>query len=311
MNTTLFKYALEVERTRSITQAAENLLIAQPNLSKALRETEDSLGYAIFHRTPRGAFPTEKGVRFLEIAREITQQLKKMEEIGSLGDERTQRLSVSMPRGSYIAKALIRFAGTLDRNKGIELNITETGSMATVANVLDGDFGLGIVRYQTIYEKYFQDYLAEKGLCSQLIWDFSYLALMSRRHSMAGKRPLCEEDLRGSMEIVHGDTAVPYLSAGSVPQPTATDGRQRIYLYERANQFELLHHLPESFMKVSPVPQDMLERYGLVQRRCDFTGGRCKDLLIYRKDYTLSPLDRQFVDTVYQTKNEVAFCQYD
>lgn len=77
MNTTLFKYALEVERTRSITQAAENLLIAQPNLSKALREAEDSLGYAIFHRTPRGAFPTEKGVRFLEIAREITQQLKR------------------------------------------------------------------------------------------------------------------------------------------------------------------------------------------------------------------------------------------
>ena len=42
MNTTLFKYALEVERTRSITQAAENLLIAQPNLSKALREAEET-----------------------------------------------------------------------------------------------------------------------------------------------------------------------------------------------------------------------------------------------------------------------------
>ena len=61
MNTTIFQYALEVERTRSITQAAENLLIAQPNLSKAIRETEEALGYTIFHRTPRGAFPTEKG----------------------------------------------------------------------------------------------------------------------------------------------------------------------------------------------------------------------------------------------------------
>ena len=43
MNTTIFQYALEVERTRSITQAAENLLIAQPNLSKAIRETVDAL----------------------------------------------------------------------------------------------------------------------------------------------------------------------------------------------------------------------------------------------------------------------------
>ena len=54
VNTTIFQYALEVERTRSITQAAENLLIAQPNLSKAIRETEEALGYTIFHRTPRG-----------------------------------------------------------------------------------------------------------------------------------------------------------------------------------------------------------------------------------------------------------------
>ena len=53
---------------------------------------------------------------------------------------------------------------TLDRQKGMELNITETGSMATIGNVLGGNFGLGIVRYQTVYEKYFQDYLTEKGL---------------------------------------------------------------------------------------------------------------------------------------------------
>ena len=99
MNTTIFQYALEVERTRSITQAAENLLIAQPNLSKAIRETEEALGYTIFHRTPRGAFPTEKGVRFLDAARAIVQQLKRMEQIAGDGDGRVQRLSLSMPRG--------------------------------------------------------------------------------------------------------------------------------------------------------------------------------------------------------------------
>lgn len=311
MNTTLFKYVLEVERTRSITQAAENLLIAQPNLSKAIKEAEESLGYTIFHRTPRGAFPTEKGVRFLEAARNIVQQLKKMEEIADNADENVQRLSVSMPRGSYISKALIRFVSTLDRQKGMELNITETGSMATIGNVLGGNFGLGIVRYQTVYEKYFQDYLTEKGLCSELIWEFSYLALMSRRHSMAQKRPLREDDLSRSIEIVHGDTMVPYLSAGSVAQSGDAGERQRIYLYERANQFDLLYHIPESFMKVSPIPQDILERYSLVQRRCEFANNRCKDLLIYRKDYTLTPLDRRFIDKVYQIKNEVAFCEYD
>ena len=34
MNTLHFKYAVEIEKTRSITQAAENLYMAQPNLSR-------------------------------------------------------------------------------------------------------------------------------------------------------------------------------------------------------------------------------------------------------------------------------------
>ena len=54
MNTIQFKYAIEVERTGSISQAAENLYMAQPNLSKAIRELEESLGFTVFERTPRG-----------------------------------------------------------------------------------------------------------------------------------------------------------------------------------------------------------------------------------------------------------------
>ena len=51
MNTQHLKYAVEVERTGSITQAADNLYMAQPNLSKAIKELEDTLGISIFRRT--------------------------------------------------------------------------------------------------------------------------------------------------------------------------------------------------------------------------------------------------------------------
>ena len=43
MNTLYLRYAVEIEKTRSITQAAENLYMAQPNLSKAVKELETSL----------------------------------------------------------------------------------------------------------------------------------------------------------------------------------------------------------------------------------------------------------------------------
>ena len=44
MNLKQLRYAVEIERTGSITQAAKNLYMAQPNLSKAVRELEDELG---------------------------------------------------------------------------------------------------------------------------------------------------------------------------------------------------------------------------------------------------------------------------
>jgi hypothetical protein len=54
MNTRFFKYAIKIERTRSITRAAENLYMAQPNLSKAVKELEYTVGFSIFERTTKG-----------------------------------------------------------------------------------------------------------------------------------------------------------------------------------------------------------------------------------------------------------------
>ena len=48
MNTQLFIYALEVQKTGSITQAANNLFMSQPTLSKAIKELELLLGFAVF-----------------------------------------------------------------------------------------------------------------------------------------------------------------------------------------------------------------------------------------------------------------------
>ena len=52
MNTLYLKYVLEVEQSGSISQAAQNLFMAQPNLSKAIKDLEAELGYAIFIEPP-------------------------------------------------------------------------------------------------------------------------------------------------------------------------------------------------------------------------------------------------------------------
>jgi DNA-binding transcriptional LysR family regulator len=308
MNTLHFKYAVEVERTRSITQAAENLFMAQPNLSKAIKELEDTLGIEIFERTPKGVVPTSKGAEFLVYAKNVLDQLGKMEHLYRPEDAECQSFKISIPRGSYIASAFTRFAAGLDTDKEIDVYVQETNSMQAISNVADEGFSLGIIRCQTDYESYFLDYLEEKRLVSEPIWEFEYLALMSRRHPLASAKKVVFDELVQYIEIVHGDTAIPYLPAVKVRK---SDAKKCIYVYERCSQFDLLSSIPKTYMWVSPIPDHFLDLYGLVQRKCHAANHKYKDLLVYPKGYEFTALDRQFIDRLFASKNEVAFRQYD
>ena len=72
-----------------------------------------------------------------------------------------------------------------------------------------------------------------------------------------------------------------------------------------ASRFELLSRNPQAFMWVSPVSQELSDRYSLVHRPCVDSRRRYKDVLIYRQDYTLSALDKQFIAQLIATKREL------
>lgn len=315
MNTMHLKYAVEVEKTGSISQAAENFFTGQPNLSKAIKELEDTLGIVIFKRTSKGVKPTEQGREFLGYAKQILVQLEKMESIHISQQEREacQAFKVSIPRGSYISAAFANFVSGLDMDKGIDITIQETNSLQTIANVADHGFNLGIIRYQTLYENYFMDYLKNKSLDSEIIWEFSTLVLMSSKHPLGKCKKIDLDELkRISVEIIHGDNVVPYLPMAEFKQTSAENcGGKKVFVYERGSQLELLTRVKNSFMWVSPLPQELLVRYGLVQRRCHIKHNVFKDLLVYAPHYKFNATDKLFLNKLYEVKNEIAFIDYE
>ena len=311
MNTLHFKYAVEVERTRSITQAADNLFMAQPNLSKAIKELEDTLGIVIFKRTPRGVSPTSKGAKFLVYAKNILAEIDKMESLYVPENSERQCFKISIPRGSYIASAVTKLVAELDTKKEINVSVQETNSVQAINNIVNGQYSLGIIRYQCNYENYFLDYLSEKNICQDPIWEFEYLALMSEHHALASCKEILHRDLIRYTEIVHGDTVIPYLTdAGIKADDKPAYTKKRIYVYERGSQFDMLSQVPSTYMWVSPIPARMLALYELVQRKCAFEDNRYKDLLIYPEGYVFSDLDKKFIAYLHTAKDEVASKEY-
>ena len=67
------KYFLTLADEKSFTRAADKLLIAQPPLSRQIKDLEEELGTELFIRTSRGVTLTEAGERFKQYAIQILQ----------------------------------------------------------------------------------------------------------------------------------------------------------------------------------------------------------------------------------------------
>ena len=81
MNLMHLKYAVEIAKNKSISRTAEKLYMGQPNLSRAIKELEDSIGITIFNRTSKGISITAEGEEFLAYARKIVEQVDEIESI--------------------------------------------------------------------------------------------------------------------------------------------------------------------------------------------------------------------------------------
>lgn len=306
MNLLHMKYAVEIAETNSINKAADKLYVGQSALSRAIKELEASLGVTLFERSAKGMFLTADGEIFIHHAKNVLAQIDEMENMFSGGTISKKHFSVSVPRASYIAEAFAEFSKVIDKDTQAEILYKETNSMRAVKNILQEDYKLGIIRYAENYDKYYKTMMDEKGLDYELITEFRHVLIMSSESPLAKKEKITYGDLVDLVEISNPDPYVPSLPLAEVRKEELSEiSSRRIFVFERASQFELLSENPETYMWVSPVPKKTLERFGLAQRKCDENKRVYKDLLIHRKDYSHSELDNMFIEYVIKSKREV------
>lgn len=304
MNILHMKYAVEVAKAGSLNKAAENLLIAAPNVSRSIKELEADIGISIFERTAKGMELTPEGEEFINYAKGILNQIEEVENFYKKGSSKKQQFSISVPRACYISEAFSQFSKSLSKDAA-EIFYKETNSQRTIRNMLEHDYKLGIIRYAENYDKYFKAMLEEKGFCYEMVTEFSYSLIMSVDNPLAKKEIITFDDLTDYIEIAHADPYVPSMPLSKVVKEELPDNiDRRIFIFERASQFDLLSNNPETFMWVSPAPESLLKRYNLVQKKCVDNKKIYKDVLIYKNGYKLSKLDRQFMTELCEAKRK-------
>lgn len=297
MNLLHLKYVIEVAKAGSISKAANNLYMNQPHLSKTVKDLEENLHIIIFERTSKGVIPTKKGAEFIERAKNIIMQVEEMKAMYRGYDDKSVHLDICVPRASYIAYAFTNYLSKLDfDDKNIKVNYRETNSFNTIKGVYEGEVNLGIIRFFVSEESYFFNLLRTKELDYEIINRFNYQLLISNNNLLASKEKICLSDLNDQIEITHGDVSLLPTAPIVNSDEKSKSGKKEISIYERGSQFELLNRLPHTFMWVSPIPEEILQRYNLMTKHCDDNEVYSYDVLVTRKGYHLSNEDKGFIN---------------
>jgi DNA-binding transcriptional LysR family regulator len=165
----------------SVLRAAEHLRLAQPAVTRSLREVENVLGVELFTRGPRGVTPTLFGEAFVEHARAVLAELRRAgERIAELADARTGTVTIgTLLAGSNVL--LPRAIAALKRDRpGIMVTVREATFDAQTPRLLDGEIDLIVGRLNPIDDL--------RGL-RQITLYSEPVRLVARRGHPARRRP--------------------------------------------------------------------------------------------------------------------------
>lgn len=306
MNLQQLRYALEVEKSSSITKAAKNLFMGQPNLSKALKELELELGITIFNRTTKGALPTEDGKLFLKYASNILTQMDELEDFYKLNSKDKIKLNLSVPRTTYISLLFSRFLNNLDLNtaNALDVRYKETTTTTTIEDISTRESDLGIIRYPKMYEDYFFNLLNINHLSFEKLAEFDMQILFHKTHPFNNYDVIPFSELTNYIELKHGD----FKEAKLTLHPLINDlkgptSQKCIYIYDRSSQFDILEKVNGTYLWASPIPDEILDRHDLISRPCSLRA-HTVDLIIYSHKDDLTSIE---LDLINNLKSNIYF----
>ena len=172
------RYFLTVAEEGSFTKAADKLLIAQPPLSRQIRDLEDELGTSLFIRKSHGLQLTDAGNRFRQYAAQIIhlseQSVEELHEMNK-GLQGTLFLATVEGVGPHIISEWIK--GFHEQYPHVQYNMWNGNSDDVVNRVNNGLCDIAIITAP--YD--------QEGLDGITIWEEPWIAMLPSDHPLASE----------------------------------------------------------------------------------------------------------------------------
>ncbi len=144
MDSSLLKVFVEVANQNSISLGAKALNFTQSNVTHRIKQLEKVVGYALFHRVPKGVVLTKEGQKLYPFAIEIVKKVKEAQlQMKNVHHQELLRIGTSQANA---ATRLLGFCKKLNENyPNMKIELSTNGSSQVIQDLLDYKIDIGFV----------------------------------------------------------------------------------------------------------------------------------------------------------------------
>lgn len=190
------EYLIALKQYGSFLKTSQEIFVAQPAISAAIRDLEEELGYTLLNRNHKGVEFTEKGEQVLEKSRAVTELLN---EIRALKYDSQEKLegTLRIGCGSRFCGAMVIDAYTVlhKRYPEFNMNIKRKSAMDVLRLLEMKEIDLGLIQIDTIEEEAIRKEIAIKGFASEELFRDEMVFVVSSHHPLRGRKRVSLKEL--------------------------------------------------------------------------------------------------------------------
>ncbi len=234
------EHVLAISAAGSISKAAQQLFISQPNLSMSLRNLEEELREKIFLRSGKGVTLTDFGHELIAFAEPAVEHFRLL---GDFCENAKRREALTLRIASqYLRFAHSVFLGVYERHKGNDAQFAflEGSFSQIVRRVSRQDAEIGLVILSKLQRRMQLQLFKSQGLEYRELAEACPAVIVGKKNPMfsSTEDQIAAESLQDYPVVTYRDEN--YSFAPSWVQLRLADPRNRIMVSDRATMYEII-----------------------------------------------------------------------
>lgn len=235
------KYLLAVANYGSISAAAKNLYVSQPNVSVAISSLETEFGFVIFERTSRGIIITKEGKELIRRAKKVVQEADKIAEDYLCYSEKKKLFSVCAQHYTFASEAFMQLVKET-KDPLYYFSFVETSEQKTILGLNANQCEIGVLYWTERNYDSMRKKLEQNGLKFHLLFNSGQYVMLQKSNPLSKKESLDFSDLKDMpyIQFEKGEFNSSYFTEEAT---TVYDHARIINVADRSDMFYFLQEL--------------------------------------------------------------------